>query len=155
MKKIIDLYNVPMDIKHINEIESFNCAQERVDNFLKNDAFIMQEHNMANTKLFFNTSNELVSYITLFNDIFKRINKQKLLKENWDLEVSEFYPAVRLHYIGVNKAYQGQGIGYTMLMEVFDICIDIAKKSACTFLSVESFRSSLNFYLDNGFRNMG
>lgn len=155
MKEIIELYNTPIDEKYNKDISLFECGENRVDAFLKNDAFPMQINNMAQTRLFFNSNNELVGYITLFNDIFRRINKQKLLKVKWDIEVADFYPAIRLHYMGVSKHYQNQGIGYTMLMEVFEICIDVAKRSGCTFLSVESFKNSLEFYTGNGFKNMG
>lgn len=155
MKEIIELSNVAIHSKYNKEISSFDCALDRVNNFFRYDALIMHEKNMANTKLFFNEDDELVGYITLFNDTFRRINKQKLLKEKWDIDIADFYPAIRLHFMGVNKNYQGLGIGYTMLMEVFEICIEVSKKSGCTFLSVESFESSLEFYVNNGFRNMG
>lgn len=155
MKETIELYNLPLDDTYLKKINLFDCANTRVSNFLKNEALDMEENNMAKTRLFFNKAHTLVGFFTLFNDIFRRINKQKLRKEKWGLEVAEFYPAIRLHFMGVDKAYQRQGIGYQILMEVLDVCIEVSKKSGCTFLSIESFESSLEFYTSLGFRNMG
>ncbi|MDF2535336.1 MAG: family acetyltransferase [Bacillales bacterium] len=91
---------------------------------------------MTVTKLFFNSNKQLVGYYTLFNDTVPKIGKDKLKKEHWDLPKSEkFYPAVRLHYIGVDDKYRDQDIGYTMLMSAIDTCYNIYYFRMCFYVS--------------------
>lgn len=155
MSELITLEDRVLSDKDLKHLQDFKCSDDRVNNFLKNESLVMQEHSMASTRLFFNLDNVLVGYYTIFNDIVQRINKQKLVKENWDLEVSEYYPAIRLHYIGVDEKYKNQKIGYTMLMDVFDKSESIAQLSGCTFITLESYEKSIGFYEKQGFRNIG
>src|SRR5699024_9262582 len=55
-------------------------------------------------------------------------------------------PAVRLHYIGVDDRYKGQGYGDILMSSVLVNCIKIAQISGCPLITVESTESAREFY---------
>jgi len=155
MAQLVELHDVVLSTDHIEHIQNFQCNEEGVEEFLKEHALRLQENNMTVTRLFFNVSGELVGYFTLFNDAVPRLGKQKIEKEQWALPNSKFFPAIRLHYIGVDKRYTKQGIGHTMLMTIFDICDEIARYSGCVFISVEALVDAVGFYQHYDFKIIG
>jgi GNAT superfamily N-acetyltransferase len=155
MAQLVELRDEVLSTDHIEHIQNFQCNEEGVEEFLKEHALRLQENNMTVTRLFFNASGELVGYFTLFNDAVPRIGKHKIEKEQWALPNSKFFPAIRLHYIGVDKRYTKQGIGHTMLMTVFAICEDIAQYSGCVFISVEALIDAVGFYENYDFKIIG
>jgi GNAT superfamily N-acetyltransferase len=156
MAELVNLNDEVLSPIHIPIIEKFQCEKEKgVEEFLKEHALRLQQYNMAMTRLFFNENRELVGYFTLFNDTVPKIGKAKIEKERWSLPNSKFFPAIRLHYFGVDDRYQKQGIGHTMLMEVFDICYEISKYTGCTFISVEALLSAVEFYKHYDFKIIG
>jgi GNAT superfamily N-acetyltransferase len=142
---------------HHNEvIENFKCSDEpQVEMFLKEEALYYQEHGITITRLCFDEHHNLVGYFTLFNDLVQRIGKQKRKKLQWELPSLDFYPAIRLHYFGVDERFRKQGIGHTMMMEVFDICSQVSENTGCLFISVEALNNSVAFYKHYGFKILG
>lgn len=143
--------------EHRSKVEGFKCSSEKeVEVFLKKDAWELQHYNMAVTRLFFNKDKELVGYFTLYNDAVPKMNKDKMKKENWNLPNTEkYFPAIRLHYFGVDERYVGQGIGYAMLMAAIDICSSISEYTGCTFISVQALNSAVGFYEHYDFKSVG
>jgi len=156
MKEVATLFETILSPGYFEQIENFKCSSEKdVELFLKEDALRLQQNNMATTRLFFNESNKLVGYFTLFNDIVPKISKEKRDKEQWSLPNSKFYPALRLHYIGVDERFQKKRYGEFLLMRVFDIGRAISEVSGCTFISVEALISAVGFYEHYDFRTIG
>lgn len=157
MTELVDLFDEVLSPEHRSKVEDFKCSSEKeVEIFLKKDAWELQDYNMAVTRLFFNENKDLVGYFTLYNDEVPRMNKEKMKKENWNLPNTEkYFPAIRLHYFGVDERYTKRGIGYTMLMAAIDICSAISKMSGCTFISVQALNSAVGFYEHYEFKNIG
>ncbi|MEH6973919.1 MULTISPECIES: GNAT family N-acetyltransferase [Bacillus] len=148
MAQLVELFDEVLSPEHRSKVDNFKCESEKdVEIFLKKDSWELQEYNMTLTRLFFNKDGDLVGYFTLFNESVPKVGKDKLIKENWKLPNSEkSYPAVRLHYLGVDERYQKQGIGYTILISAIDVCTKISKLSGCTFVSVQALNSAVEFY---------
>jgi GNAT superfamily N-acetyltransferase len=102
----------------------------------------------AITRLYFDEDQSLVGYFTLFNDMVQ-VGKQKSIK-HWAgfLPKSElsYFPAVRLHYLGVDKRHRKKGYGRDLMYELFYISRDITKLSGCNFITVEALNNSVPFY---------
>src|SRR5699024_11253184 len=114
--------------------------------FLQEQALDLMERNLVRTRLFFDESQNLIGFYSLFNDTIK-IHKNKREEINIHLPhgVKEI-PAVRLHYIGVDDRYKGQGYGDILMSSVLVNCIKIAQISGCPLITVESSESAREFY---------
>lgn len=139
-----------LNIDHINHTNSFQCIDRDGDNhvqvFLQEQALDLMECNLVRTRLFFDKNQKLIGFYSLFNDTIK-IHKNKRIEISLTLPqgVKEI-PAVRLHYIGIDDRYKGQGYGDILMSSVLVNCIKIAQISGCPLITVESTESARKFY---------
>lgn len=141
-----------LEYRYIDEgdfdlISQFQCDDEpTVREFLVDQAYKLQKQNLASTRLYFNATGDLVGYFTLYNDMMQ-IGKQKRRKHGLaSLPYYKYYPAIKLHYFGVDSRYREQRYGEYLLSAVFNNVKEISERSGCVFLSVESLPSSVTFY---------
>jgi GNAT superfamily N-acetyltransferase len=134
-------------------IKQFECEDEpTVGGFLLEQALRYQHLNLASTRLFLDDDHNLVGYYTLYNDMME-IGKEKRRKHGMEhLPSFKFYPAIKLHYLGVDARYRKQGYGRYMLLHALDTAESISELSGCLFLSLESLPSSKDFYIRHEFK---
>lgn len=137
---------------HKELIEYFRCSDEPgVEAFLKKDAYEFQYHNCGTTQLCFNDLGEFVGYFSLFNDTVY-IGRRKLDKHKWDYPKGlKYFPALKIHYLGVDDRFRKKGYGKEMLFEIFDIALDMNEYSGCAFLTLEAKEKSIGFYKHHEF----
>ncbi|WP_044479101.1 GNAT family N-acetyltransferase [Paenibacillus antibioticophila] len=128
-------------------LEQFQCDDEpTVRRFLVEQAWELQKLNLADTRLYFNESDELIGYFTLYNDMMQ-IGKHKRRKHGLaSLPSYKYYPSVKLHYLGVDSRYRKQRYGEYLLLAALNTVKEISEQSGCVFLSVESLPSCVSFY---------
>ncbi|MBY0217910.1 GNAT family N-acetyltransferase [Paenibacillus illinoisensis] len=140
-----------------SEIENFqmlNTPDERnVRAFLQNCALELHERQTAVTRLYFDQEDKLVGFFSLHNDLVK-VSPSLILEHRWNLitEGLTHFPAIKLHYLGVDARYRKQGVGKYLMEEVRSIAKEISNYSGCNFITVEALHSSLTFYRDRGFK---
>jgi ribosomal protein S18 acetylase RimI-like enzyme len=137
---------------HKEIIDDFQCLDEpSVSEFLKEQALTLHQSNCAITRLYFDEYQNLIGFFTLYNDHIE-VSKAKKQKHNWELPRDiRFFPAIKLHYLGIDERYRGRGYGQELMYEVFDVCQEIAALSGCVFITVEALNSAVGFYEKNGF----
>lgn len=127
-------------------LEKFQCDDEiTVRDFLIEQALKLHLLNLASTRLFFDENENLIGYFTLYNDMMQ-IGKAKRIKHKLYVPSFKYYPAVKLHYLGVDSRYRKNGFGEHLILSIFEVVTEIAKNSGCIFLSVESLPSAVGFY---------
>lgn len=138
-------------------IDGFSCPDEiSVELFLKEQALKLHQLRSAVTRLYFDENQNLVGYFTLYNDHVHLFANQKA-KLGWNLPDIDLFPAVKLHYIGVDIRYRDQNkprlrYGEFMLIEVVEIVEEIAAASGCNFITLEALPSVVEFYNKYGFK---
>ena len=138
------------------QIDGFNCSDESsVELFLKEQALKLHQLRSAATRLYFDENQNLVGYFTLYNDHVHLFPNQKS-KYLWTLpDDLDLFPAVKLHYLGVDIRHRDRQIhryGEYLIGEVVSIVEDIAQVSGCNFVTIEALPSALGFYEKYGFR---
>ncbi|UJF32377.1 GNAT family N-acetyltransferase [Paenibacillus hexagrammi] len=136
-----------------NLIEGFDCSDEiSVELFLKEQAFMLHHLRSAVTRLYFDENQNLVGYFALYND-HVHVFANQMTKYGWNLpEGLDLFPAVKLHYLGVDRKYRNRGYGEYLLGEVVELVEDIAKTSGCNFLTIEALPNAVEFYAKYGFQ---
>ncbi|MRS25826.1 GNAT family N-acetyltransferase [Bacillus sp. RIT694] len=138
--------------EHVEQLQNFKCEDEpEVEDYLKEKAMIYHLGNLARTRLFFDENHNLIGYFSVFNDhVF--IGKDKSKKENLVAPSGEkFFPAIRLHYLGVDSRYRGKRYGEQILMAVFEHCYKVSLISGSSLITVQALNSSIGFYAKNDF----
>ncbi|HWZ21830.1 MAG TPA: GNAT family N-acetyltransferase [Cytophagaceae bacterium] len=146
-------------------LENFDCDEDEITGFLKEDAKNYQHQRLANTYLFLK-DDKIVAYFSISNDclvdrgeekgftktIFNRLHRKESIPN--DKRIKQ-YPSVKVGRLGVNKKYHGTGIAYQLMDFIKGICI-LDHKPACPaikFLILDALNKErqIKYYQKNGF----
>ena len=115
------------------KIESFDCGDTDLNDFILNESFLYREALLAVSYVLENKVNQRsVAYFSLAND---------------RISLSDFENICRL---GVDLSVKGQSIGSFLLNFIKSYFI-IENKTGCRFLTVDAYAAAVPFYMKNGF----
>jgi GNAT superfamily N-acetyltransferase len=137
---------VKLSENHI--LDSFDCGDKDLNDFLKNDALGYNIQLIAKTFIVF-YNEQIICFFSVLNDSIKlkfdeteEIQKLKRLHE---------YPALKIGRLGVDNAFKRKGIGKIVINFVVGLTKYTNHISACRFVSVDSYPNSVLFYAKEGF----
>jgi hypothetical protein len=145
--------------------QPFDCDNEDLNDFFRNDALNYQSELLGKTYCFtldenpqiivcaFTISNDNIKTFLLPNARKKKINKEIPREKNM-----KSYPAVLIGRLGVNKKYryvEGEinRTGKQLMDFIKSWFIDSSNKTSCRFIVVDSYNeeSTLRYYTKNQF----
>ena len=137
-------------------IESFDCGDPDLNDFLLNDAKLFFEKRIANTYVF-EDNGQVIAYFSLLNDKVSRFDTTgsswKRLKKLFPRSKHfSSYPAIKIGRFAVSTQYKGQGLGRFLMKKIKDRLMENSKSSAFRFLTVDAYLSAVPFYEKNGFK---
>lgn len=143
-----------IQLKHTKLIEQFNCSDEiSVELFLREQALKLHQLRSAVTRLYFDENQNLVGYFTLHNDLI-HVFQNQIRRHGWNLpNIHDYFPAIKLHYLGIDSKYRNLGYGKYLLAEAILAIEDLAMCSGCTFVTIEALHNAVGFYEKFGFVN--
>lgn len=141
-----------------HDLSDFDCGDEELNDFLKNDALKQQSEKLNVTKLAL-YDGKIIGYASLLTDtiILRKIKDEKLrvkLKGKLNLNSNEKeISAVMIGRFALDKKYTGKGLGSHILRNILKNLKEISKnKVGFRFIVIEGYASAFNFYvLKNGF----
>lgn len=140
------------------EIKPFDCGDAALNGFLRNDAKLFLEYQLAKTYLLCD-GEEVTGYFSLLND---KLSKQEVANSDWRKIKKLFphakhfgsYPAVKIGRLAISMRYHGYGLG----SELMDILKRLLKEnpgySMFRFLTVDAYLAAIPFYEKNGFKKL-
>lgn len=142
--------------EHKELIENFECQDESdVSLFLKEEALRFHLLNMARTRLYFDEDHNLVGYFTVYNDLMEFSNRQRR-KHRYSLPARHrYYPALKLHYLGVDERHRNKKYGTYLLLETLTLAMQTSRSVGCVFLTLEAIKSAVPFYYHHDFKKLG
>ena len=133
----------------------FTCGDEDLDDFFKNDSFYYSNQKLASSYVM-EEGNDLLAYFSIANDRisiedFDRSSTfNKFRRRFVNSKRIRGYPAVKICRLAVNDYLRMNGIG-TEIINFLKATFHRKQRSACRFLIVDAYRSSVDFYRKNGF----
>ena len=118
-------------------IEAFDCAEDDLNEFLKEESNDYQDELLAKTYLLMNAENgDVVAYYSLLNDVIRLENTEKSIRNRINRKIPfnkqrNHYPAVKVGRLAVDKSYAHQGIGRLILDSAKGIEETIKILAAC------------------------
>lgn len=146
-----------------NGVNSFNCGDVDLDDFILNRASNFQKHLLVVSYACVDVddASKVYAYCSLANDRVALDNFKDKTEFNRFRKKSGFpnekrlksYPAVKLCRLGVDVSAKKQRIGTTILNYIKSMFV-IDNKTGCRFLTVDAYLNAVPFYEKNGFRFM-
>lgn len=141
-----------------HDLSDFDCGDEELNNFLKDDALAQQNEKLNVTKLIM-CDEKIIGYTSLLTDtlILKNINDEPLrLKIKGKLNIdsnSKGISAVKIGRLAIDKKYSSKGLGTHILRNIIKSLKIIAESNVgFRFIIVEGYAKAFKFYVvKNGF----
>lgn len=141
-------------------VETFNCGDEDLDNFIIKESPNYSKALLAVTYVVRAKSlgNKVVAYFSLAadklsvsdfnsNSEFNRFRKHRFILE----KRMRSYPAVKLCRLGVDGSVKKCGLGSAILASV-SYMLTHGNRFGCRFLTVDAYKAAVPFYEKNGFQ---
>ena len=133
---------------------SFDCGEPDLNDFLLTDAKDYASQLLAVTYLI-ESKGGVAAYFALSND---RISLSDSDKATWRRIKRDFphrkhrsdYPAVKIGRLAVDRKYQGQQIG-TSILDFVKKTFITNNRTGCCFITVDAVPDAVRFYENNGF----
>lgn len=137
-------------------LESFDCGDEDLNDFLLNDAKAFQKKHIAYTYLLEDDGN-ILAYFCLLNDKISRQDSSnsmwKRIKKEFPLEKQfSSYTAVKIGRFAVDKSSRGTGLGSELMTSLKFLLQEKHVVSAFRFITVDAYINAIPFYEKNDFR---
>ena len=129
--------------------EAFSCGQELLDNFLKRLATQYRKKNLGQTYVAVLPDKRVIGYYT--------ISTSRVDFENVPQVLSKQYPqipipVVLLGRLAVDKSFQGQGVGKTLLVKALRQAAELSDAVGIAAVEVHAIdEAARRFYLKYGF----
>ena len=139
-------------------VESFDCGDEDLNDFILNDALPYRRERLAVTYVFVakDAPNNIAAFFCLSNDRISLAdfdNKSKYNRFSRRFKNSKrlkSYPAVKIGRLGVSQTMKGMNVG-SILLTFIKRYFTADNKTGCRFITVDAYAAAIPFYLKNGF----
>jgi GNAT superfamily N-acetyltransferase len=149
----VDLRKLRIEkITEKHDVSCFDCSDEQLNEFLREDAIGYQRGKIAVTYLCY-LENQLAGYYCLMNDSIELKGRPKKVLDKLGKRQRN-YPAIKIGRLGVCKKYPRMGIGSEMVKIIVGQALSQSEEVGCRFITVDAYSKPqvLSFYRKNGFK---
>jgi GNAT superfamily N-acetyltransferase len=134
-----ELIILPLD--EADDLSSFNCKSEELNDFLKTNALIDQNNLVNRTRLcFYNGS--LAGFYSLAADTIET----KSVIDGIESYPYRKYPAIKIARLAIDSRFERHGIGTFLMKIILAQVISVCDNIGCRYLLVDSKLDSVKFY---------
>ena len=145
-------------IKVGETVESFDCGDEDLNNFILKDAplfykvrlsttYVLEDPDTGDVIGYFSLAHDRIS-LTDFpsNSSYNRFRKQYFAQG----KMFKSYPAVKICRLATSASHRGLGLGRLIVNMVIS-SYQQDNKAGCRFITVDAYANAIPFYLNLGF----
>jgi ribosomal protein S18 acetylase RimI-like enzyme len=141
----------PFDESVVDELTTFTCGDDDLDDFIRSDAAALQRGNVVRTYLARYEGN-VEGYVSLLTDavVLETRERKKLALGSG---AHPIVPALKVARLAVSASFRAmhRGLGEVMMRFALSKALDIADQVGCRVLTVDAYPASIAFYENLGF----
>ncbi|MBI3032574.1 GNAT family N-acetyltransferase [Candidatus Woesearchaeota archaeon] len=140
-------------LSRLFDLSKFDCGDQDINDFLKNDAITYQDNKLATTTIFV-YNEQVIGFFSAAADSIKLKFKEKQDHHFQEKPIQEF-PAIKIARIGRDFNYNRQGIGTNILKWSIGYVLGCSEMIAVRFITVDAYPNKVKWYEQFGFvRNL-
>jgi GNAT superfamily N-acetyltransferase len=151
---LADLDLIPViQEKHQEAMAAFDCHDDDLNDFVRNDCYRYQEQCLSHTRLARDKQTGIiVGFITLLSDSIILETKEKKHLFDFHKKVVQF-PALKIARLGVRHEAQRGGVGVSLLNYAIGVAsrLNYDLNVGCRFITVDAYPQSVSWYQQHGF----
>ena len=128
----------------------FDCGDQDLNEFLRDDALKHQKERIAATYLCF-YEGEVVGYFSWLTDAIEINGKDKRVFKKIRMSYRT-YPAIKLGRLAIDKKYIKSGVGGYLMDRMLKGVTFFSEYIGCRFATVDAYPDSKEFYKKLGFK---
>jgi GNAT superfamily N-acetyltransferase len=138
-------------LEEFDEVESFDCGDDALNNYLKRHAWTNQQKSsigVTYVALDESAPRAVLGYFTVATSSVPRNSLPKKYVRGlppYDL------PLILLARLAVDKRFAGRGLGDALIAEVFKITLRVADEVGCRCIVTDAYRHRVGWYAKYGF----
>lgn len=141
-----------------DNLNNFDCGDEEMNEFFKEDSKNFQAEKITNTYLF-KRGSEIVAFFSISNDCLNDLGYENSIWNKLHRKIKlpnekriRQYPAVKIARLGVAKNFQGKGLSH-QLLDFIKGWTFTEHKPACRLLILDAYNQpkQLDMYQKNDF----
>lgn len=138
-------------LEEFDELESFDCGDEPLNNYLKRHAWTNQEKSSIGVT--YVAIDESLPRIVLgyFTLATSSIPRDSLPKKHVRGLPPYDLPLILLARLAVDKRFSGKGLGHALISEAIKIVLRVANEVGCRCIITDAYRDKVGWYARYGF----
>lgn len=129
----------------------FNCGDDDLNDFLKNDALEWQKKKIASTHIFI-YYDEIVGFYCCSADSIRLNEKEKEREHELRQKRIKEVPAIKIGRLARSVNYPEQGLGRFILQWAIGHVLHISENVGIRFVTVDSYPERVSWYEKFGFK---
>src|SRR5579884_3636292 len=134
-----------------DELESFDCGDERLNNYLKRHAWSNQQRSSIGVTYVATDEAAPRSVIGYFTLATAGIPRERFPKQHVRGLPPYDLPLILLARLAVDHRFSGRGLGHALISEAFKIALRVADDVGCRCVIADAYKNRVTWYARYGF----
>lgn len=133
-----------------HDLSKFDCGDNDINDFIKNDALIYQDKKIATTTIFTYGDN-IIGFFSAAADSLRLVPPEKAEHKVTEKPIKEF-PAIKIARLGRDNKFRGEKVGTNILKWAIGYILACSQMMAVRFVTVDSYPNRVKWYESVGFK---
>lgn len=137
------------------EAVHFSCANPSIDLLVRESYFVTLLKQAYGHQI--RTEDQVVGYYLIHFRSIKNNKINQMLgqpEEEYESSLLDFYIALHIKYLAIDKEWQHRGIGTAVLKGLIDEGVNLSKKYPIRMITIDALAEYYNFYKKIGFQDI-
>lgn len=134
-----------------DSIESFDCGDEPLNNYLKRHAWTNQQKTSIGVTYVAIEESAPQAVLGYFTLATSSIPRDRLPKKHVRGLPPYNLPLILLARLAVDRRFSGKGLGHALITEAFKIALRVADEVGCRCIITDAYRERTGWYAKYGF----
>ncbi len=140
----LEPFNINKSYKGLN---NFDCGNEMINKFIKKNLKKRVKKNLSRAYVLIDKEERIIAFYTLDSFSITKDNFNNIDKPS----MPPLVPIIKLGMLGVDKKYQGKGLGKRILKNAIMKTLEASKIIGCVGLYLLAEKDAIKFYEKLGF----
>lgn len=133
-----------------HNLSKFDCNDEDINDFVKNEALVYQDKKLATTTIFI-YKDEIIGFFSAAADSLRLKSSEKAEHKVSEKPIKEF-PAIKIARLGRDKKLKGEKVGTDILKWAIGYILKCSGMVAIRFVTVDAYPKRVKWYEEVGFK---
>ncbi len=130
-------------LTEIHDVANFDSGESSINLWLQSTSRFSQAENLAQTFVISNQNRQVIGYYALCSAAIHRNELAKPMKKHG---FPSMIPLVLLARLGVDRRYQGKGVGAQLLSDALSRCLSVSSNIAVHGVLVHALKDAVRSY---------